>query len=126
MSKRPNSTKMRRLCFEAHRYVHPLTSRTVMDCYKCGAIIEPASDTWECDHVIARALSDNDGISNLAPICAGKGGCHQIKTRADVKVIAKVKRISNLHFGVKRSSKPMPFGRNSPWKKKFNGEIVPR
>lgn len=123
MSPRGNSTKIRRQCFEAHRYRHPLTGRTVMDCHICGGVIDPAAgDTWEAEHV----LPHNVGGTAVAPAHAGKNSCHAEKTAQEASVRAQVKRGAERHFGVKRSSRPMPFGRNSPLKRKLNGQIVQR
>jgi hypothetical protein len=125
VSPRPNSTKLRRQCFEAHKYVHPVTGRTVMDCHICGDVIDPvAGDVWEAEHMNPRALSDDDSAKNLAPAHAGKGSCHAEKTKVDVGRIAKAKRVRDKHFGIKRSASPMPGGKNSPWKKTFaNGWV---
>ena len=126
MSPRPSSTKLRRLTFDAHRYTHPTTGRTVMDCHVCGKVIQPATEPWECDHVTPRGLRIDDGLGNLAPICAGKGGCHSEKSKKDVSDIAKAKRVSDRHFGVKQSGSSFPCGKRSRWKKKLDGTVVER
>jgi len=127
MNPRPNSTKMRRQCFEAHKYTHPVTGRTVMDCYLCGDVIDPAAgDAWDAEHMNPRALSDDDSATNVAPAHAGKGSCHAEKTKIDVGRIAKSKRVRDKHFGIKRASRPMAGSRASPWKRRMDGTVVRR
>lgn len=93
-------------------------------CHLCGFKIDPRRETFHLDHVIALAAGGSDEDDNLSPVHAK---CHLEKTVKDVKAIAKGKRVRAQLMGTKRkSSKPMPFGRFSPWKKKLNGEVVPR
>jgi hypothetical protein len=52
--------------------------------------------------------------------CAGE------KTRNDHALAARAKRQKIRHIGAAISSRPLPFGRQSPLKRKLNGEIVTR
>ena len=120
-SKRPSSTKMRRICFLAHRYQHSVTKRWVMDCHQCGKTIDPiVGDQWDADHVLPRGIDGPDDESNLAPICAGKGSCHADKTKKGVRGIAKVKRTSDKLYGVKRPSSKLrkPEGHRYDWQRR--------
>lgn len=79
---------------------------------------------WECDHIIAIVNGGENRERNLAPLCSS---CHGRKTADDVFIKSKTYRTRSRHLGIrKRSSRPFPFGRNSRFKKKISGEIVPR
>jgi hypothetical protein len=52
--------------------------------------------------------------------------CRREKDKEDVRAIAKVKRIKKRNLGISLSKSSMPFGKNSKYKKKLNGEIVLR
>lgn len=92
-------------------------------CYLSGAVIDPTRDRWELEHVIPLAGGGTDDDDNLRPVLAS---AHIEKTKADLARIAKGKRVALKHKGAKRSANPMPCGRSSRWKKKMNGEVVPR
>ena len=49
---------------------------------------------WEYDHVIPLALGGLDAVENLEAVCQP---CHRIKTKADVRQIAKAKRQKRSH-----------------------------
>ncbi|MDR7037362.1 5-methylcytosine-specific restriction endonuclease McrA [Methylobacterium sp. BE186] len=93
-------------------------------CHVCGGKIT-VGEAWDLDHIIALALGGDDEEGNLAP--AHRKGCHAGKTAAeDVPAIAKAKRRAQRHLGIRKASKPLPCGRNSPFKKLFSGEVVRR
>jgi hypothetical protein len=76
------------------------------------------------DHIDNVWTSRNNSLENCQVLCTQ---CHKEKTKRDVAQIAKTKRIINKRMGFKASSsRPMPFGRSSPLKKKISGEVVPR
>ena len=120
MSGRPSSTKLRRECFDRWKYVDEFTGRTLMDCHLCGTPIDPAKNPtgWEAEHVIRRVLSRDDGADNIRP---AHTECHKPKTANDNRENAKGKRVSDRHFGIKRS-----MGWNRRFKKKISGEVVER
>lgn len=92
-------------------------------CYLSGQAIDPMRDRWELEHVIPLAGGGSDDDTNLRPVLAK---AHLEKTRTDLARIAKGKRVTLKHLGAKRSARPMLGGRSSKWKKKMNGEVVPR
>jgi 5-methylcytosine-specific restriction protein A len=92
-------------------------------CYLTGALIDPVKDRWEIEHVTPLAGGGTDDDDNCRPVLAS---AHLEKTKADLARIAKGKRIDQKHKGAKRSSRPLPFGRSSKWKKKVTGQIVER
>jgi 5-methylcytosine-specific restriction protein A len=124
MSKRLSSTALRREAFNRHAKDHPfIEGRKILYCAICDAQIDPLLQVWELDHITPLAISGNNEPENLQIACVH---CHKEKTKTDVTSIAKGKRMAEKHYGIKRSSAPMPCGRRSRWKKKLNGEVVPR
>ncbi len=117
MTKR-NSTKDRRECFDTNKLVSDGGAIYLL-CHVCKHNIPAAKETWEADHVTPHEL----GGTFVLPICIP---CHEAKTKKDVTAIAKAKRVHDRHFGIKRSSRPMPGGKHSRLKKKFNGQVVER
>lgn len=115
-----NSTRTRRKCFEFWR-----SSDNKMICQNpaCCVVIDPVQDRWEADHEVVREHGGSDDPPNVRPLCLH---CHKEKTAKDAGRIAKARRQRDQNFGIKRSSRPMPFGRGSALKKKLNGQIVPR
>jgi len=93
-------------------------------CQACQIRLHPGQ-SWELDHIIPLALGGEDETHNLQVLCIP---CHKDKTNhTDIPAIAKSVRSEAKHLGAKNSSKhPMPFGRQSIWKKKLNGTIVKR
>jgi 5-methylcytosine-specific restriction endonuclease McrA len=93
-------------------------------CHVCGLKIQ-VGEPWDLDHIIALALGGEDVDENLAPVHAKT--CHRAKTSGgDVPAIAKAKRREARHKGAYRSKRPMPGGRDSPWKRKMDGKVVRR
>lgn len=125
MTRRPASNDLRREAVRRHAKPHPfIEGRQIMYCAECDAQIDIGLSWWELDHRIARALGGSDEQDNLQVLC---GHCHKIKTtKHDVPIIAKVTRTREKQQGIRRSSKPMPFGKRSGLKRKLNGEVVPR
>lgn len=78
---------------------------------------------WDCDHVIPLILGGKHRESNLQPLCTTP--CHSEKSKLDVKLKAKVARVRKRHLGIRKPSR-FPGSRDSRWKKKISGEVVPR
>jgi len=93
-------------------------------CQTCQIRLHPGQ-SWDLDHIIPLALGGADEIYNLQVLCKE---CHKAKTNLqDIPSIAKLFRLKTKHLGARvQSKKPMPFGRQSIWKKKLNGSIVKR
>ena len=66
------------------------------------------------DHIIACGFKGANDLSNCQVLCIP---CHAEKTRKDVRFIAKAKRISDKHQGIKKPRKI------TSWRK-FDGSIV--
>lgn len=90
-------------------------------CQICTRKLRPG-DRWDCDHIVALANGGMNAESNLQVAC---GNCHKGKTARDVAEKARAHRIQAKHAGIKRPSS-FSCSKSSPWKKKINGEVVPR
>ena len=96
-------------------------------CEGCGGVL--GKKRHHIDHTVAEALV----IDKSKPLTADDGKllgwecCHKPKTAIDVANIRKSDRQRDKHSGAfKRSARPLPCGRNSPFKKLFSGEVVRR
>ena len=130
MSRRASSSYVRRKVLQHYGKPHPfIQGRTVMYCgggkdnCGCDAQIDVELAYWEGEHEQPEALGGADEPPNTYPICAH---CHKAKTKREAPVIAKAIAEKEKREGVRRTSKPMPFGKRSPLKQKMDGRIVPR
>ncbi len=99
-------------------------------CESCG--LDVTGKPIEFDHTIPEALI----LDKTRPLTAadgkllGRNCCHRApggKTAKDVADIAKAKRREAAHRGWKApSTRPMPFGRKSEFKRKVDGTVVRR
>lgn len=85
-------------------------------CHLCGRKIS-AGEYWQCDHIHALVNGGANAESNLAPACRD---CCYGKTSEDVAEKSKVASIRKKHLGLK-PKRPW-----SKFRKKMNGEVVPR
>jgi 5-methylcytosine-specific restriction enzyme A len=91
-------------------------------CERCTARLGPGN--VEYHHRIADALGGEPVLENCEVLCRA---CHSVSTRTvDVPAVARAKRREAKHLGAHRSSRPMPGGRQSKWKKKLSGEVIAR
>lgn len=88
---------------------------------RCGAVLTRGK--YHFDHIIPAALGGNNDLCNCAVLCIP---CHKDKTeRRDVPIIAKAKRVSDRHLGIRKKSQ-FPGSRDSKWKKKLDGSVIAR
>lgn len=94
-------------------------------CSKCGTKINAGrGEAWDVSHEIPLEAGGADDESNMRP---AHRSCHREHTaKVDAPLIAKTKRQRQKHLGVRSSSKPMPCGRNSRFKKTMSGAVVDR
>lgn len=85
-------------------------------CALSGRPIRPGDD-WHCDHIIALANGGRHAEDNLQAVLAEH---HREKTKADVKVTAKIRRVRMKHLGLKPKSKA--WGNRS---RKFDNTVGP-
>lgn len=75
------------------------------------------------DHIIPAAIGGDNSLTNCAVLCVP---CHLEKTtKRDIPIIAKSKRVSDRHNGIRKKSR-FPGSRDSKFKKKISGEVVLR
>ena len=92
-------------------------------CDICQGCIQ-VGERWEVSHRIPLALGGKDESGNMYPAHAK---CHRAHTSdVDVPAIAQAKRREAQHLGARQSRNPLPGGRNSKWRKKLDGSVVPR
>ncbi|HEX5508789.1 MAG TPA: HNH endonuclease signature motif containing protein [Pseudolabrys sp.] len=97
--------------FDAHKGV----------CILCGTKIQ-VGEAWIDEHIDPLEISGNNAWENRGPAHVK---CAKVKTRRDLNVIAKVKRVRAKHLGIRRLSR-FPCARTSPYRKKLTGEVVRR
>lgn len=88
----------------------------------CGRKIMPG-EKWDTDHRTAIINGGENRESNLQTLLAEH---HKVKTRADTREKSRVRRKRAKHLGIKRTSRPLPCGRGSPWKRTMDGKVVRR
>jgi hypothetical protein len=91
-------------------------------CHCCGRKIA-AGERWELDHVVALINGGLNVESNLAPIINSH---HVLKTADDVAEKSRTALVRAAHLGIRKSSKPLPCGRDSPTSKTMQHGVVPR
>lgn len=91
------------------------------NCEACTAPLRPGHTHY--DHIIPWAISRDSSARNAAVLCTT---CHRDKTSLlDIPIIAKMKRVADSYVGIRKiASRPMPWGRNSGFKKTMRGQVV--
>ncbi len=126
-----DSTRSRRICFETWKRFD-VSGRAYMECQcgrqlrpSCGQRIDPVRDKWRADHGVQPwAEGGRDTPANLFPILTA---CDvEFTAKQDVARIAKNRRVYEKRNGIKKTSRPMPGSRDSPWKKTFSHGWVKR
>lgn len=75
------------------------------------------------DHIIPCAFGGDNSLDNCQVLCTT---CDDEKTdKKDIPTIAKAKRVSDKHNGIRKASR-FACSRQGRWKKKMNGEVVAR
>lgn len=89
-------------------------------CCICGAPIILPGTIWD-EHVNPLWLSGDNSAPNRGP---AHGWCSLVKTSGEATVRAKIRKVSQKHFGAKEKPKGRPmFGtKASGWKHKLNGK----
>lgn len=89
--------RVQKRVFEAHGGV----------CGISGRKIGPA-DKWQVDHIIALANGGEHREKNMQPVLVDP---HKAKTREDVRLKAKIARVSKKHLGIQQAKKKIPYRR---------------
>jgi hypothetical protein len=111
-----NSTKARRICFEAHK-IQGLFTPWLLMCHRCKLMIDPVREKWRADHIIRHAEGGKETAENLWPICLTCDTGTEGKAAEDTRTVAKGKRNADRHFGIRRGTgfrKP-PEGMKYDW-----------
>lgn len=90
-------------------------------CHLCNRRIR-AGEYWQCDHIVALCNGGANAEKNLKPACRN---CCYAKTAEDVAEKAEV-AATRKSFILPKPLSTWGAGRGSKWKKKMNGETVPR
>jgi 5-methylcytosine-specific restriction protein A len=90
-------------------------------CHLCGLRIH-VGEPWDVEHVNPLWLSSDDSEENMRP---AHKACHRAKTSAEAPLKAKSDRVRAKHLGIKPKSR-FPCSKESPFRKKLNGEVVRR
>lgn len=88
-------------------------------CHLTGRKIAPG-EPWELEHKVSLILGGQHRENNLFPALVEP---HKRKTAAEMKVKAKIARISKKHLGIKKESS---FGLSKKFKKRLDGRVVNR
>lgn len=92
-------------------------------CHLCGGIVQD-TDAWDVSHVTPLEMGGADDETNWD---VAHRKCHRTHTATvDAPMIAKAKRREARHLGARKSSRPLPGGRQSKWKKRMDGSVVLR
>lgn len=88
----------------------------------CGGVkLFPGRFTF--DHDNPDALGGEPTLENCRVLC---DLCNGKKTSDDVRRIRKADRQTRAIIGKPPSKRPMPHGKNSPTKRTFGGQVIPR
>jgi len=90
-------------------------------CCVCGGKVDGVKDRWIDEHLVPLADGGTNDLDNRG---IAHETCARSKTSKEATDRAKHRSAAQRHFGAKRAT--MPGSRNSPWKKKMNGQVVPR
>lgn len=90
-------------------------------CHICEQKIK-VGEAYDLEHVVPWILTRDDSDDNVKP---AHKSCHRAKTADDIAAIRKADRIRAKHINA-MPKKAFPGGIGSKWKKRMNGEVVPR
>jgi hypothetical protein len=98
----------------------------VVCCEGCGLVL--GKKPYEIDHTIAEWLVTDKSLPLRADDgrLLGKACCHAPKTAVDIRTIRKVERIRDRDSGAMRRKSKFPCSKDSPYRKKLDGSVVPR
>lgn len=98
----------------------------IVCCEGCGLVL--GKKPYQIDHTIPEAfILDKDAKLDIADgKLLGQKCCHAPKTKKDVREVRESDRRRDKDSGAWKSKSPMPGGKASKWKRKMNGQVVPR
>jgi 5-methylcytosine-specific restriction protein A len=90
-------------------------------CAKCSRFLRAGYIAF--DHIVALCNGGAHAESNLQPLCTIP--CHEEKTKDDVATKARNYRRRTKHLGIKKRD-AFPTNKSGAYRKKINGQVVPR
>ena len=114
---RPDATKRRSFTASQREAVH---ERARGSCECCH---DHLGDRWHIDHRIPIAQGGAHSPDNWQALCIS---CHKAKTKGDVKVIAKTKRIIKVETEGRKPSKLKSRGFSKKLRKRMDGAVEAR
>ena len=91
---------------------------------RCNTCKEKITGPFDIDHVLALINGGSNEVGNLVPL---HPECHRLKTKGDVKIAAKIKRLNAREDGTRRERKPIQSrGFDTTKSRRFDGSVVPR
>lgn len=96
-------------------------------CMQCGQPVAERGPTVIYDHEIPLDLGGSDDDGNIGPIHANP--CNKVKTAADMKAIAKMRRLHGRDDGTRRQRRPIPgkpLRAHPTHKRRMDGSVVRR
>jgi 5-methylcytosine-specific restriction protein A len=112
VKRKPLTTLQRARMFAAHQGI----------CCICGHKI-PAGKGFIDEHILPLSQGGTNDMENRGP---AHKHCARDKTSADAEDLSTIRNGYATRVGATVAKKPMPHGRNSPTKRKLNGQVVPR
>ena len=91
-------------------------------CAACSRKLTPGNKP-QYDHIMAIANGGEHRETNLQLLCEW---CHKKKTAVDVAQKSRTYRKQLANIGIKTKGRPLPCGRDSPFKKRLDGSVVRR
>lgn len=93
-------------------------------CGKCAVTgARLVKGRYQADHIKPLKAGGRHAESNLQLITSG---AHKAKTKAEAGERAKVNRVSQKAFGLKKTARPIPGSKASGWKKSISGKVTRR
>lgn len=93
-------------------------------CAHCAKKLGQCGEAIEFDHIQALILGGENREANLQALCRP---CHRAKTDGDVAQKSTEARKRGKHLGLgPRTRNRLPGSRGDKWRRKINGEVVPR
>jgi hypothetical protein len=92
---------------------------------RCTCTAKLSAGNVEYHHIIEWAISRDSSLDNCRPLCKT---CHRaLSASVSIPLVAKIKRMADAHINARSpSSRPMPCGRNTGFKKTMRGKVVAR
>ena len=95
--------------------------RAAGKCSLCGQKIH-VGQRWDVEHQRPISMGGADDETNMAPAHVE---CHAVKSSEETTLRAKADRVRARHLGIRSPSK-FACSKDSPFRKKINGEVVRR